>query len=237
MEAVKYWKIGEAVEAKISKINGATVMFMEGEKYPLWGFPRTWLLFGDLSKLKHKIKNQIFNESWRKLGKEPDEEIIRDVVFNKLPSIYELLEKNRLDLLPPEVMCPSVREIHRAWTKVSPNTSQLRDLICLILQEDDSYRFRVQWLAGWFPFFMFNPLKAFSKSLTWLEHAEVIGDMKERIRLLRTVLLVLLKDSEIRKRFDALFKEIKWSKVKMTKEDKYFFRAKYFKVDLDKFDY
>jgi len=120
---------------------------------------------------------------------------------------------------------------------VSPNTHQLRDLICFILQEDDSYRFRVQWVARWFPFFMFNPLKAFSKSLVWLEIAETIGDMKERVRLLRTILLIILKDRKVRDRFNSLFKEIKWSKVKMSKADKYFFRAKHFKVDLDKFDY
>ena len=70
-----------------------------------------------------------------------------------------------------------------------------------------------------------------------LEHGEVIGDMKERQRLLKRILELMLEDEETQKKFIALFREINWNKVKLTKADKYHFRGKYFKVDLDLLDY
>lgn len=249
MDMVRYWKTKNMVQAKVTKENGATVMKMEGEKYTFPGFPRGYLIerhelrdgtirYGKLSVLKHNIKNLIFNDSWSLL--EHGEDIADRVKKQALPEIFELLEDHKYDMVPPERMVTAPKEIHRAWTKVSPHTAQLRDLVTYILQEDDAYRFRFQWCVQWMPTWLFrfvDPVPLFKKSLDWLEIAETIGDMKERIRLFRRVILALLEDEEIRKEFTKLFREINWRKVKMSKADKYFFRGKYFKVDLDKFDY
>lgn len=241
MEMVKYWKNKDAVQAKVTEEDGVTVMYMEGEKYAFPGFPRGHLLFGPLSKLKHEVKNQVFNESWEMLSKEDSDRLIVEHIRSQaLPNVFELLKEHRLDMLPPSKMVPSVREIHRAWTKVAPQSEELRDLVTYILQEDDSYRFRFQWIVSYMPTWAFrfiDPVNAFYKALRWLEWAEVIGDMKERIQLFRTIMCKILKDEHIRKQFTALFREIDWKKVKLTKADKYYFRGKYFKVDLDKFDY
>lgn len=237
MEMVKYWKTSSMAPAKLYKENGIQMLQIEGEKYPFLGFPRGHLLYGKLSKLKHEVKNQIFNESWALL--EEGKPIVGHIK-ECLPNIYEILHEMRFEIVPVRRMAPAAQEIHRAWTKVSPETSQLRDVICLVFQDDDGYRLRLQWAASWMHTWMFrffDPVPLFIKSLWWLEQAEVIGDMKERIRLLRRVLEAFLEDKEVRRLFTALFREIKWRKVKMTKADKYFFRAKYFKVDLDKFDY
>jgi len=246
MEMVQYWKSKDKVEAKVTKDkDGVIVMHMDGEKYPFPGFPRGHLLYGKLSKLKHEVKNQIFNDSWASLEAGVRTPVIIEHIKEKaLPRIFELLEQSRYDMVPLERMVPAVKEIHRAWTKVAPgnNSLKLRDLICFILQEDDSYRFRVQWLVtyfnpnGWMRLFG-NPITQFEYALTMLEHAEVIGDMKERIRLLRRVLMVVLSDPAFRDNFLKLCREVDWNKVKLSKADKYFFRGKYFKVDLDKFDY
>ena len=239
MEMVSYWKTKESCAAKVTQQNGVTVMMLEGEKYPFPGFPRGYLLFGKLSKLKHEIKNQIFNDSWAKLEKGvPKNMVAEDIKRDILPKIYEILEQNRFDMVPYEAMVPAVKEIYRAMMKVAPEHKQFIDMITYILQEDDGYRFRVQWIVtyfGWLRFF--NPIKSFERGLTMLEHGEVIGDMKERIRLLRRILLAFLKDENVKKKFLAFWKEVNWSKVKMSKADKYYFRGKYFKVDFDKFDY
>jgi len=252
MPMVSWWRRTTEMDAKLTTDkDGSAIMIVEGEKYPLKGFPRGHILFGTMSKLKHEIKNQIFNDSWEKLengwGKE---DIIRDIKktlsclivrddsplngreYKKGESLSEII---KYDLVPPEKMCTAVREIYRAWTKVSPESSQIRDYICHILQDDDSYLNRVQWLVMWFGFR--SPLKAFERALTMLEHGEVISDMKERQRLLKRILMLVLEDDSIRRKFIALFKEIDWKKVRLTEADKYNFRAKYFKVDLDKFDY
>lgn len=239
-EMVKYWKKNESVPAKVVKSkDGSLIMWLEGEKYPLPTFPRGHILYGQLSKLKHEIKNQIFNESWHKLEEGiKGEEVVMDIkrkLFNEIPKYFEPL---KYDILPPESMCLAVREIHRAWTKVSPETGVLRDYLCMILQEDDSYRWRVSWLVKWFGWFMKrHPVKSFDYALKMLEHGEVIGDMKERQRLLRRILTLVLEDENIRNKFEMLFREINWNKIKLTKADAYYFRGKYFKVDLDLFDY
>ena len=243
METVRYWKTKEAVQAKVTEIDGVTTMYMEGEKYPFPGFPRGHLLFGKLSKLKHEVKNQIFNDSWAKLeAGVPTQEIVDDLKYKVFPKIEKLMEDTKYDRVPPETMCEPVRELYRAWTKVSPQSHSLRDLVCFIMQEDDGYRFRMQWLITFFnPSSLIgrflDPVKMFTKSLHWIEHAEIIGDMKERQRLLRRILLMVLQDKGVNQSFRKLCKEVNWNKVKMSKADKYFFRAKWFKVDLNLFEY
>jgi hypothetical protein len=241
MKMVKYWKFKEAVAAKVVKgLDGSIMMQMEGEDYPFPTFPRGYLLYGPLSKLKHEIKNQIFNDSWKLLeeGKEKGE-IIKRIKDRLFGSIAEIADTMKYDMLPPSSMTLSVREIHRAWTKVAPSkTYPLRDYLCLILQEDDGYRMRCQWLVTWFGWlFKFFPVNRFEYSLKMLEIAEVIGDMKERIRLLRRILMLVLEDKTIRKLFEDFVKEADWSKIKLTEGDKYHFRGKWFKVDLNLFDY
>ena len=242
MPMVRYWKTGEAVSAKlIHDEAGRLVMQMEGEDEVFPGFPRGYLLFGKLSKLKHEIKNQIFNDSWRMLEDGVPTKLIAQKIKEKvLPNIFAILEDQKYDLVPENKLSPAVKEIHRAWTKVGRGL-KLRDVLCHILQEDDAYRWRVQWLAGYFNpnawYFFGNPVKAFQIALEWLEVAEVIGDMKERQRLLKRVLLALIEDEGFKRSFLAFYKEVDWKKVRLTKADKYFFRGKYFKVDLDKFEY
>jgi len=238
MPMVDYWKTKDKVAAIITKAKeGHIIMKMEGEKYNFPTFPRGYVLFGALSKLKHEIKNQIFNESWYALedGYKVGYVIsdIKKKLRTEIPKYYEPL---KFEMLPPEAMCPSAREIYRAWTKIGGNP-MLRDILCLILQEDDSYRFRVQWMAEYFWFVKFFPVRCFTKALKMMEHAEVIGDMKERIRLLRRILLLILEDKNIRDKFIKLFREIKWRKVRLTKGDKYHFRGKYFKVDYKILEY
>lgn len=240
MPMVQYWKTAESAQAKVTTgKDGSLVMMIDGEKEPFPGFPRGHLLFGKLSKLKHEIKNQIFNDSWKMLedGKSP-EEVMARVRKEVLPRIYQLSLQTKYDQVPIEKMCRPVKEIYRAWTKVAPGSANLRDILCLILQEDDSYRFRVQWIVtyfGWLRYF--NPVKAFDRALAVLEHGEVIDDMKERQRLLRRILGTLLKDPHMKMRFEQFMREVDWNKVKLSKADKFHFRGKYFKVDLDKFEY
>ena len=244
-EMVGYWMNKEYVQGKLTKAeDGSTVMFLEGEKYPIPSFPRSHLLFGPLSKLKHEIKNQVFNESWALLEEgKSNEEVARHIKDKLLGSVAEVAQILKYDMMPAESMSPPVKEIHRAWTKVAPErTYVLRDYLCLILQEDDGYRNRVQWLVEyfnpniWYMRFV-SPVKLFKYALEMLEHGEVVGDMKDKIKLLRRVLLVALEDKRIRELFNAFVREVNWKKVALTAGDKYHFRAKYFKVDYPYLEY
>lgn len=235
---VRYWMRKESVEAKLIKQpEGHLVMQMEGEDYPFPGYPRGALLYGPLSPLKHVIKNRVFNDSWKLLeeGKDPLEAIRRG-----LDEAFTILEAGKYDLVPYDALIPSLKELWRAMTvverKMGGRTMRLKELICFILQEDDSYRMRLQWITKFF--WPFKPtIKGFDYALSMLEHAEVVGDMKERQRLFRRVIIEALSDPRIRECFSLLFQELDWKKLKLTKADKYFFRAKYFKVDYPEYQY
>jgi hypothetical protein len=237
---VKYWKTADSVQAKLTKgVDGSTVMQMDGEDHIFPGFPRGHILYGRLSKLKHEIKNQVFNDSWANLENgAPHDVVVRNIETIALPNIFELFKESKYDLLPPEKMSGAVREIHRAWTKVAQTKEALilRDIFCHIMQEDDAYRFRVQWAAQFFkPRPWADNLWRLEQVMKFMENAEIVDDMKERQRLWRRILLVWLGHN--REQFEAFIKECDWKKVRMSEADKYFFRGKWFKVDLDKFEY
>lgn len=250
---VKYWRTRESVSAKVTRNrDGAIIMRMEGEQEDFPGFPRAHLLFGSLSKLKHEIKNQLFNESWAQLEAGREE---RDVITGfkeRFKGLVPLIRLVRYDMVPPAHMPISVREIWRAWTVVENKRAgahkqflhAVKEILTFILCEDDGYRLRVQWMIGifnpsawWFKLFLRNPVEDFDLALREIEHAEIVDDMKGKIRLLRRILLLMLKDRNIATLFGELSKEMDWNKLKLTKADKYHFRGKWFKVDFDKFEY
>lgn len=224
---VGWWRHKEAVQAKhTTNAKGEYEMWMEGEKYPFPGIPRGHLLFGSLSPLKHQIKVQIFNDSWWKLEAGESEKTVAQAIKGRiLDNILELGEKSKYDMLPYAKMVPSMREFHRAWTKCTDDTRllKLRDILCYYFGEDDGYRYRLSYVL---------PLirsKSWDKAFQMLEHAEVIDDMKERVRLVKRILEIVILDNPTF--WGNFLRELDMKKIALTKADKYYFRAKYFKCD------
>lgn len=232
---VKYWKHQDSVEGRITRQkDGSYAMDMFGEKYPFPGHPRGSVLYGPLSPLKHQIKNQVFNEAWRMMEEGCSDTEIRAYLDNVAwPAIATFAEVSRYDRVPYEQMNPPVRELYRAMGAIGMDPA-LKEVVCFILQEDDAYRMRLQWLVKFFPRFRKPSLADFTRALEMEEHAEVVGDMKERQRLFRRVFLFMVRDSEM---FAKFLREVSWRKMVLTKADKYFFRAKYFKVDYPEYQY
>ncbi len=228
----------ESVEAKLLRMpEGHMVMQMDGEDYPFPGYPRSALLYGPLSSLKHIVKNRVFNEAWAKLEDGEDPLV---TIRKGLDESFKVLEAGKYDLVPYNALMPSLKELWRAMTVVEEKMGgrwlRAKEMICFVLQEDDSYRMRFQWIVKFF--WPFKPtIKDFDYALSMLEHAEVVSDMKERQRLFRRVLMAFLKDPRVREGFNLLLKELNWKKLKLSKADKYFFRAKYFKVDYPEYEY
>lgn len=233
-EMVKYWKTKEAVEAKVVKApEGHYIMWMEGEKYPFPGRPRGELLYGKLSPLKHQIKNKIFNTAWAMLEEHKSEKEIRDYLASAWKEIYQLGDETRYDFLPFDSCNPPIKELWRAMDAVGCPVA-LREVVCFIFQEDDAYRMRFQWMTKFFPWYRKPRIEDFDKGLAMLEHAEVVDDMKERERLFRRIFMFMVKESDTFKKF---LNEVDWRKIGLTKADKYFLRAKYFKCDYPELEY
>jgi hypothetical protein len=239
MPMVKYWRTKEMVAAKVTTgKHGNIVMDMEGEDEQFPGYPRGHVLFGKLSKLKHEVKNQVFNETYAMLEQDyAHQDIINHIKQVLTGRLDQYLEPLRFDMLPPEKLAPPVREIWRTLSKLEekePKIRFLKEYICLLLQEDDSYRWRLQWMCSLFWWIQPSDIPL---ALRELENAEVIGDMKGFARLWRTVIIFALTDAKINYLYRQFCKEVDWKKLKLTRADKYHFRGKYFKVDWLLFEY
>lgn len=162
-EMVSYWKTKDAVKAKIlQRKDGSMGMQIEGEKYIYPGFPRGHVLTGALAKLKHSVKNMVFNQAFAEIQK--------------------MADAHSTDMLPPEKMVPAVRHIWETFEK--------------------------------------------------LEECEVVPDMKARMALIKKVLtFFLMEDDAYRFRAQLFLDLIDQKKIKLSKEDMYYFRAKYYKPD------
>lgn len=154
-ESVKYGEEGgqQLARTVIAK-DGSSELEIKGEKYRLRGVPRAHVLHGPMQPLKRYIKT----------------------------FIVESLMKVLPHKIPDEQLCEPVREIARVFDLVieaedefemKRQIGQMKDAVCMLMQEDDAWRFRVQWAV-------------------------------ERLNI---------------------------KKVKLNDSDKYFFRAKSFKVD------
>lgn len=243
MESVQYWKTKDAVMAKVTKNKeGALVMQMEGESQPFPGFPRGHLLFGTLSKLKHEIKVRLFNDNWWKYEAGATEEsIAKDFKQDFKNDIVPIVHEARFDMVPPTRMFGAVREIYRTLEgleSLSRWVRPLKEVMTYILQEDDAYRFRFQWMVDihYYPLNK-DPIKSFNEALVELENAEVVGDMKLRVKLFRDIFNILMEDKRCRELFLEFYKRVDWKKIKLSKADKYHFRGKWFKVDWHLFSY
>lgn len=247
---VQYWKNGDVARAKLMTINGAYAMQIEGEKYPLWGFPRGPVLFGPLMRLKKLSKDLVFNKTWELLDQGiPDKDVVGYVKNFALSEVIKEVEKSKYDFFPEFRMCPAVKELHRALGRVGMN-DLLKEGICFFFQEDDAYRFRLQWLAGfinpkawWRRIYYFITRKEYSlKSeidslFKMLAYAEITPDMRGRAKLVHRIVRLMLEDEEFGELIEKAVKEIDWRKMKLSRADSYYFRGKYFKVDYAKFDY
>ena len=254
-EMVQYWKTGDMARAKLVTLeDGAYAMVIEGEKYPLYGFPRGPVLFGALARLKHLGKNLIFNQAWKLLEEGKSNEEVMSYLKNvALPFIFKEIEKNKYDMFPPEKLCPAIKELWRALSVIENRIDNegfrtLKQGLTFFLQEDDAYRFRFQWLSKylnpnslWRKIWYFGRKYSLKKELkfafNFLEHAEIVPDMKGRTKLIKRILFAVMDDPEFGKIIGELFKELDFKKLRLSKADSYFFRGKYFKVDLEKFDY
>ena len=258
-EMVQYWKTGDLARAKLVILkDGEYAMVIEGEKYPLQGFPRGPVLFGPIARLKHLAKNLIFNQIWELLEQgKTNQEVMVYVKNAAIPEIVKEINKSKYDMFPFEKMCPSIKELWRALTKVEEQMQNdlareqlkvLKEGITFFLQEDDAYRFRLQWIAKfinpkswWRKIWYIGKDYSFKKELelvlNFLESSEIVIDMKLRVRLIKRVLMAFLEDKEFGELIEKIAKELNWSKLYLSKSDRYYFRGKYFKVDNEKFDY
>lgn len=112
----------------VNEKTGLTEMHIKGERYPLRAFPRHHLLHGPMSPLKRYMKNFVIEQLVKCLPyKIPDENLAEPV--RELARVFDLCIEAEDEPAQKHLM------------------TQFKDAICMTLQEDDAWRFRVQWAA------------------------------------------------------------------------------------------
>ena len=112
--------------AYIDPKTGEKKMKIEGEKYDLRGVPRHHLLHGPMAPLKRYIKNMIIEQMVKCLPhKIPDDQLI--IPVRELARVFDLWIEAEDE--------PEMKRL----------AGQLKDPICMILQEDDAWLWRFMW--------------------------------------------------------------------------------------------
>ena len=130
-ETVQYYKTRKYAKARVTKTKeGALQMELEDEKYPFPGMPRAHILMNSLEQMKESFKEKIFH-----------------AIFEQVAKVYP-------DMMPENNLCSFVKELWRIMTLMEEmettidmrlRIKNMKKAICFFLQEDDSYRFRLQW--------------------------------------------------------------------------------------------
>ena len=119
----------ELSQPVFNKKTNSMELHVRGEKYPMRAFPRHHVLHGPMAPLKRYIKNLIIEQLVKCLPyKIPDENLAPPV--RELARVFDVMMKAEDE--------PEMKRL----------LGQFKDAICMILQEDDAWRYRIQWAAG-----------------------------------------------------------------------------------------
>ena len=135
-------------------------------------------------------------------------------------------------MLKPERYCTAVRAVYQAF---SDKDSQVRDIACMLLEFDDSYRYRFQDAMGTLnqDDFRKNPYKELNRILQHLEDREKEHEqrLKDTWRLLRKILFLITFIKPVRDRIVDVISNLNIEAVKMDEGDLYHAKIKSKKMD------
>lgn len=207
---------------------GGVLTYLSSEEEPYRGFPFFEMVEkidlmkkvsrGTLSSLFHSAKKRpkiLF------LGLVFVPWLISDLVKAYLYAMYRIVLRFRLK---PNYYCQAMRELHRSLSEKDEFTSQIRDLICMVLEMDNAYRFRFQDVIVELDKGALgkNPSKELSRLLSILQNREKGQDVKDTWTLLKTFLPLVFLSGKVKRGVVQVLLDLDLSKVALTKEDKWY---------------
>lgn len=145
-------------------------------------------------------------------------------------AFYRLLERTRIK---PRYYSQTIRELYRAFSVPRPKENarvlelrlMLRDLICMVLEFDNAYRFRFQdWVEELNKKNLKkNLIKEFSRILNIAQSREQTQEIRDTWTLLKMFNSFYLRfDPELKRMMRDVLGELNIEKVKLTLEDEFF---------------
>lgn len=213
---------------------GGVLTFMEGYEEPYKGFPFHEFVdkIDSLKKLSRGVLSSLFHSLKRRNKFQVALLLLVPWLFNDLLrgtiyAFHRIIIRFKIKELR---YCDAVREVYRAMSVGFPQETQaeaemrhmVRDLLCMILENDNAYRFRFQDIIAELDkdALTRNPSKELVRLLSLMQTREKGQDVRDTWTLLKTFLpMYLLVNPQVRRAIVRMLCELDLEKIKLAKED------------------
>lgn len=217
--------------------SGGVLTYMTGNEYPYRGFPffefvdkidfLKKIARGFLSGLFHELKTE--NKLWL-VTILPALWFFKPLVYSALYAFHRLVARS---LVKPKYYSQAVQELHRAFSyddhhedgKTRNVRILLRDIVCMVLEFDNAYRFRFQDAAETLDKVAVkkDTVKELCRVLDSMCERELGQDIKDTWHLLKLFCKGYLRiDGRMRRIIADVLSRLDIEKVKLTDEDKFY---------------
>jgi len=216
---------------------GGIQTYMDDYPYPYRGFPYfefvdkidfiKKVVRGLISGLYHALKSR--NKIWF-ITLLPTIWVIRSVLIAVAYTFYRVVERFKIKTI---LYSQSIRELHRAFSlprdrepiKIIEFRLILRDLICMVFEFDNAYRYRFQDLIEYLDKknLKENPIKELNRLITIAQDKETTQEIKDTWKLGKIAINYYLRlDKELLKLIVDVFSSLNIEECKLSVEDKCF---------------
>ena len=210
---------------------GGIFTYMQGKEYPYKGFP--YIDFVDnIDKIK-KIGKAMFSGLYHNVLKGNKLKLLTLIPCSWLASrmfrvfvyaFYRLVERFRIK---PIMYCQAMREVYKQFSTIRNYEMQelqlqMRDLLCMVLEFDNAYRYRFQDLVGELnqQELVKNPIKELKRIIQIAQSREIEQQGKDMWTLIDKGLInYLIFDKKIREMLVGIFSNINIEEVKLQIDD------------------
>ena len=211
-------------EVKLPKEGGVLSYYNEYE-YPRKGFPVSKVV-EKVGVVKKVLISVLFSLLKSKLVL-----VIAILFFRKdlIKAYGELIDRLRpiiqFHTLKPFRYCKSVRELYVAFDK---EDEALRDIVCMIFEFDDAYRYRMQDILGEFnkESFAKNPYMELERLLKLVEYRDNDDRLKTTFRKARHGLFIAFFSGYFREKIISFFEKINPKNMALDSDDLFFAKSK-----------
>jgi len=219
----------ELAEIRLPTTGGIYSYFVD-EKFPQKGFPYadTVEKIDDIKKLVMGLLRGFadFRGKWALM--------IFFLLFRKrlMISFWGLIENINIALKPHKLIpgryCVSVRELYQAMDETirvgEGRLHRIRDIICMVLEFDDAYRYRFQYTFGQLnkENFRQNPYKELFRLLSIMEEAEIDKRLRGTWKMMRKLLWLSFLSRELREGIVGTVYRMDPEKVNLDEADRYY---------------
>lgn len=217
--------------------DGGVLTYMDNFKYPYKGFP--FYEFVDKIDVIKKIQRAVLSSLYHSLRARHWYQLMFLVtvpwVFNDIlrSFVYTFFRTIDRFKIKPVRYCTAIRELHRAFSISFYEESKesiemrgmIRDLMCMILEFDNAYRYRFQDIMPSLDKerLQKNPSKELSRMFALLASREKTQEIKDTWKLVRYFLPWYVRfNSAFRKTLIAILVNLDLEKVSLTVEDRCF---------------